>query len=197
MSDERHRPDVRSLWQSQADESTSMSLDDLRTRASRMNRLIRYRALIAGLAFLIFIGLFSVTVTWRVSALATQGDIRTTQSIFLVGAGLSFWLLMSLLRRVRGEFRAAREPSACAAFYRSELKRQRDFSRRSAVWVPLAFTALWAGVLLVTQFLMGIMIIIWVLFVPFWVYRNLELAKRSQCELAQLSANFGELIQRR
>lgn len=192
MSDEQQRPDVRRLWQSQADESTSMSLDDLRSRVSKMNRLILKRAFVAGFAFLIFIGLFGVTLTWRASTLITKSSLEILQCAFLIGAGCGLWQLISLLRRERGKSLSEGEPEACAAFYRSELERQRNSHRRSAVWIPLAFSALWVWVLLVTQQFMVIMIIIWVLFVPFWVYQNMGFARTSQRELDTLNANSGQ-----
>lgn len=195
MSDEQPYPDVRLLWQSQADEGTSLSLDDLRNRVSKMNRSIRLRMFVAGLALLIYLGLFlDVLLTWRVSTLVTKTDIEIMQIVFLVGAGYCFWWLMSLLRRARGQSLTEGEPSACATFYRSELERQRDSHRRSALWVPVAFSAVWglglwgAGLPLAQQFRV-IMIVIWVLFVPFWVYQNTELARRSQRELDKLDAS--------
>ena len=35
-----------------------------------------------------------------------------------------------------------------------------------------------------------IMILIWVLFVPVWVYQNMGFARRSQHELDELNTNF-------
>src|SRR5215469_15837435 len=100
MFDEQQRPDARRLWQSQVDENTSMSVDDLRNRVSKMNRSILLRTLVAGLAFLIYIGFFfDVLLTWRVSTLVTKADIEITQFVFLIGAGYCFWWLLSLLRR--------------------------------------------------------------------------------------------------
>lgn len=192
MSDEQPRPDVRRLWQSQVDEDASMSLDDLRSRVSRMNGIILARTFVAGLAFLIFIGFFAVTLTWRVSTLATKDDIEITRCIFLIGAGLGFWKLVSLLRRARGKSLTEGEPNACAAFYRSELERQRDSHRRSAVWVPPAFSAVWLWCLLAMPYFRAIVIVVWVLFVPFWVYQNLELARRSQRELDRLNADSSQ-----
>jgi Flp pilus assembly protein TadB len=58
------------------------------------------------------------------------------------------------------------------------------------VWVPLAFSALWVAVLLLTQQFMAIMIVIWILFVPFWAYQTMGLARRSQRELDELNASF-------
>jgi hypothetical protein len=194
MSNEQQRPDVRHLWQSQAEENTSMSLEDLRSRVSKRNRLILLRAFVAGLAFLICSGFFGEILTWKASTLATEADIVITQCIFLIGAGYGFWQLMSLLRRARGKSLTETEPEACAAFYRSELERQRSSYRRSAVWVPVAFSALWLPVLLLMQQFRVMMIVIWLLFVPVWVYRNIKFARRSQRELHELNANSGQWL---
>jgi hypothetical protein len=191
MSDEQQRPDVRRLWQGQVEESTSMSLDDLRSRVSKMNRGILMRAFVAGLALVIFIGLFGETLTWRVSTLVTRTDIEITHCVFLIGAGYSLWQLLALLRRARGRSVIEGEPNACAAFYRSELERQRALHRRSAVWVPLAFSAAWVWGFLVMQHFRVIMIVLWVLFVPFWVYQSMEIARTSQREIDRLKASLG------
>jgi hypothetical protein len=197
MSDEQQRPDVRRLWQSQVEESTPFSLDDLRNKVSKMNKLILFRAFVAGLAFLVFIGFFGqIALTWRPSTLVTAADIEISQCVFLIGAGYSVWWLISLLRRARGKSLTEGEPNACAAFYRSELKRQWKLHRRSAVWVPLALSAVWIWVLLATQqfrvlTIFGVlMMVIWLLFVPFWVYHGLETARTSQRELDKLNASF-------
>lgn len=192
MSDERQSLDVRRLWQNQLDENTAMSLNDLRSRALKMNRVIRARSFVAGLAFLMFIGFFGVTLTWEVSTLVTRKDLVITECLFLIGAGFSLWQLMSLLGRARGKSQIQGEPSACVVFYRSELERQRRFYRRSAVWIPLAFSALWVWGLLLTQHLRLIMIVIWVLFVPFWVYQSVDTARGSQRELDKLRAISGQ-----
>jgi hypothetical protein len=188
MSDEQQRPDLRRLWQSQVDESTSMSPDDLRSRVSNMNRILFFRAFVAGLALLLFVGFFGETLAWRASTLVTQADIEITRCVFLTGAGYGLWQLLSLLRRARGKSLTEGEPNACAAFYRSELERQRNSSRLSAVWLPLTFSALWIWGLVVMPPLRVVMIVIWILFVPFWVYHNADLARTSQRELDKLNA---------
>ena len=192
MITEQEHPDLRHLWQSQAAESTSISIDDLRSRVSKMNRILLFRAVIAGLAFLLFIGFFGATLSWRVSPPVTQADIEITRCIFLIGAGYGLWQLITLLRRAGARSLTEGEPNACAAFYRSELERQRSSSRRSAVWIPLAFSALWLWGLLAMPPLRVVMIIIWILFVPFWVYRNTEVARASQRELDRLNASSGQ-----
>jgi hypothetical protein len=190
MSDEQQGPDVRRLWQSQLVESTSMSLDDLRSRVAKINRILLTRTFVAGLLLLICSGFFGVLLTLRASTLVTQTDIEMAQCVFLVGAGCCCWQLMSLLRRARVKSLTEGEPSACAAFYRAELERQRSFYRRSAVWVPLALSALCVWVLLLIPHFTVIMIVIWVLFVPFYIYQNIELARSSQRELDNLNTSF-------
>ncbi len=192
MSNEQHHADVRRLWQTQVDESSSMSLDDLRSGVSKMRTTVLARTFVAGLAFLIFSGFLCVTLTWRVSTFLSKSEIEITQCVFLIGAAFSLSRLIALLRRARGQSLTEGEPNASAAFYRSELKRQRDSYRRSAVWVALAFSAVWVWGLLVMQPLREILIVIWVLFVPFWVYRNMALARSSQRELNALNANSGQ-----
>jgi hypothetical protein len=194
MSNEQQRPDVRRLWQSQVEENTSMSLEDLRSGARKINRIILTRALGAGLGFLIFIGFFGVLLTSQASPpLVTETDIEILRRVFLIGAGCGFWLLVSLLRRARGKSVIDGEPSACAAFYRSEVERQRNSARRSAVWVPVVFSALWAWGFLLMQRDRLVTIVIWLLFVPFWIYHNIELAKTSQRELEKLNASGVDL----
>jgi hypothetical protein len=190
MSNEQERPDVRHLWQGQMVDDTSMSLDELRRRVSMMHRLILTRALVAGLAFLIFAAFFGETLTWKASTLATTTDIAILRYGFLICAGCGFWWLVLLLRRARGKSLTQEEPNACAVFYRSELERQRNFYRRSAVWVPLAFSAAWVWGFLAMQPLRVIMMVIWVLFVASWVYQSMATARRSQRELNELSASL-------
>lgn len=190
MSDEHQCRDVRRLWQSQAEESTSMSLDDLRRRVSKLNGMVLARTFVAGLAFMIFVGFFGITLTWRISPLVTQSDIEITRCIFLIAAAFSFWQLISSLRRARGKSLTEGEPQACVAFYRSELERRRGTHRRAAVWVPLAFSAVWIWGILVTPQFKIIMIVIWVLFVPIWFHFNWEAARRSHQELDQLNDSF-------
>jgi hypothetical protein len=192
MSDEEQRPDVKRLWQSQVDESNYMSLDDLRSKISKMNRIILARTFMAGLAFLIFIGCFGVSMTWRASTSVTNTDIRIAQCVWLIGAGYYLWQLLSHLRRARGKLPTEGEPKACVAFYRSELERQQMSHRRSAVLIPLGLSALCVWIVLAAQHfrvlvtIRDLMIVIWVLVVPFWVYQMMQLARTCQRELDSL-----------
>jgi Flp pilus assembly protein TadB len=196
MSDEQRRPDVRRLWQSQADENNSVSIDDLRSKILKMNRIILARTFMAGLAFLIFIGLFGVSLTWKASTSVTNTDIRIAQCIWLIGAGYYLWHLISHLRRAQGKLLTEGEPKACVAFYRSELERQQKSHRRSAVLTPLGLSALCVWVVVAAQHfrvlvtIRDLMIVIWVLVVPFWVYQMLQSARTCQRELDRLNASL-------
>ena len=197
MSDEQQRPDVRRLWQSQVDESNSMSLGDLRSQISKMNRIILARTFMAGLAFLIFIGCFGVSLTWRASTSVTDTDIGIAQCVWLIGAGYYLWQLVSHLRRMRGKLLTEGEPKVCVAFYRSELERQQKSHRRSAVLVPLGLSALCVWVVLAAQHvrvlvtIRDLLIVIWLLVVPFWVYQMMKLARTCRRELDRLNASLG------
>ena len=190
MSNEQTRPDMRHLWQGQVVENTPLSLDELRSRISKMNRTILTRTFVAALGCVIFT-VFSVLL-FRVRTHLSATDLRLLECFFFVCAGYCLWWLISLLRRTRSISLTEGEPDACAAFYRSELRRQRNSYRRSAVWVPLAFSSVWIWALLAMHQFRVVMIVIWLLFVPFWVYQNLELARSSQRELDELKASSGQ-----
>jgi len=115
--------------------------------------------------------------------------MRLTEGFFLIGAGYWFCQVILGLRRAPGRLLTEGEPKACAAFYLSELKRQRAFHRRSAVLPPLGFSACVVVVFLLAPQFKIIMMVIWVLFVPFYVLFNLQLARRSQRELDELNAS--------
>lgn len=189
MSNEQQRPDMRHLWQSQVDENTPMSLDGLRDRLSKLHRIILTRTFVAGLGCLIYT-VFGVLIF---AAPTHTRDTRVAGCIFLIGAGSCLWWVILNLRRVREKWLTEGMPEACAAFYRSELERRRNFFRRAAVLVPLGFSALWVfgfwGLLAMPP-LRVIMIVTWVLFVPFWIWHSVESARRSQRELDQLNASF-------
>jgi hypothetical protein len=194
MVNEQKHADMKRLWQGQVVESASLSLDDLRSRVSTMNKLILTRTFVAGLAFVIFAGFFGALLILRASVPVTgsRAELLQAACVFLIGAGCSFWWLISLVRRVRGKSLAQGEPNACANFYRSELERQRKHYRRSAVWIPLAFSAVWVWGLLAVQPLRVIMIIIWVLFVPTWVYVSIERVRSAQRDLDKVSPGAGQ-----
>lgn len=173
-----------------------MSLNDIRSGVAKMNRNIFLRALGFGLNFLTCLGLLSLT--WRAFGAFTNTGIATAQCAWLIGAGYTLWQLVSHLRRARSSSVAEGEPDTCVAFYRSELERQQKTLRRSAVLVPLGLSAMCVlGFVAAQQFsvlmtIRDVMIVVWVLVVPFWIYQMLELAQTCQRELDRLNASLGQ-----
>jgi hypothetical protein len=186
MSNEQMRPDMRHLWQGQAVEGASMSLDELRSALAKLNRVERARTLGSGLICLMFVGAFAGLLI----VAAPIPIVRRGECVFAIGAGLFFFQVILGLRRAPGRLLTQGEPEACAAFYRSVLERQRKFYRRSAVWVPLLISACLLPVILLAPPLRVIMIALWVVLVPFWVYESMEMARGSQRELDRLNASL-------
>lgn len=186
MSNEQQRPDMRHLWQGQVVEDTSMSLDELRNVLAKLNRVERRRTLAGGLFCLLFLNAFATLLILA----APIRIVRAFECLFAVGAGFFFFQVILGLRRAPGKMLSQGEPEACAAFYRSELERQRKFYRRSALWVPLLISACLLPVILWMPPLRVIMIALWVLLFPFWVYEGMEAARRSQRELDKLNAGL-------
>jgi hypothetical protein len=181
---------MRHLWQGQAVEGTSMSLDELRNALAKLNRVERARTLGSGLLCLMFVaalgGLLIVAAPIPV--------VRAGECIFAISAGFFFFQAILGLRRAPGRLLTQGEPEACAAFYRSVLERQRKSYRRSALWVPLLISACLLPCLLpvipLAPSVRVIMIALWVVLVPFWVYESMEIARGAQRELDRLNASL-------
>lgn len=187
MSTEQGRHDIRHLWQGQVVEGASMTLNELRNTLAKLNRVERRRTLVCGLFCLLFLGAFGTLLIMS----APIRIVRAFECFFAAGAGFFLFQVIMGLRRAPGKLLSQGEPEACAAFYRSVLERQRKFYRRSALWVPLLISACLLPVILWMPPLRGIMIALWVLLVPFWVYEGMETARRSQLELDKLNADLG------
>ena len=176
------------LGQSQVLESTSMSLDDLRSRLWKMQRMILARMVVAGLACLILIACGVLTFKSRTHIGVT--DMRVLETFFLVCAGYWFCEVILSFRRVPKQLLTEGQPNACAAFYRSELEWQRAFHHRSAVLPPFWVSAMLLVVLLLGPPLREIMMAIWVLLVPLFDEFNFQRASRSQRELDELNVTL-------
>ena len=183
MSNEQQRPDMRHLWQGQVVEGAFLSVDELRSALAQLNRVERRRTLVSGLFCLMFVGACGALLI----VAAPIPVVRGGECVFALGAGFFFFQAMLGLRRAPGKLLTQGEPEACAAFYRSVLERQRKFYRRSALWVPLFISACLLPVILLAPPFRVIMIALWVLLVPFWVYESMGIARRSQRELDRLS----------
>jgi hypothetical protein len=134
MSDEHGHPDIKRLWQSQAVESTPMSLGELQSALSKLNRTVRFRTLVLGLMCLLLIGGFGPQIFT-----ASSPIMRGSACLLVIGAGYLLYHVILGRRRGSGQLAIGREPEACAAFYRSEIEWQRDFHHRIGVWfTPVA-----------------------------------------------------------
>lgn len=148
MSDKHAHADMRRLWQNQAVESNPMSLDDLRNRLSKLNRTVRFRTLAMGLSCLLLAAGFGPAIF-----IASNSLTRVSAFLFFIGGG--YLLYRVVLGRWRGssQLLSRGEPEACAAFYRSELERQRNFHRRVGIWLmPVGCAPVAAFFLEVRQF---------------------------------------------
>lgn len=186
MTNEQNAPDMRHLWQGQAVEGASMSLNELRSALAKLNRVERARTLVSGLFCLMFIGACGALLTTA----APIRIVRGGECFFAIGAALFFVQLILGLRRAPGKLLTQGEPQTCAAFYKAVLERQRRFYRRSALWVPLFISACLLPVILLAPPLRIIMIPLWILLVPFWVYESTQMAGRSRRELDRLNASL-------
>lgn len=165
-----------------------MSLDELRNALARLNRVERRRTLVGGLFCLLFLGAFGALFVTA----APLRVVRDVECVFAVGAGFFFFQVILGFRRTPGQLLSQGEPEACAAFYRSVLERQRKFYHRSALWVPLVISVTLLPIILWIPPLRVIMIALWVVLIPFWVYEGVGTARRSQRELDKLNASWGE-----
>jgi hypothetical protein len=115
--------DALRAWQTQARGAQSMSLDEVKTRAERLDAGTRRWRVWTPVLFVLIV----VVETWQVwretDALERAGDLLTIAALFYV----SYRFLTQ---------RLAARPDAlgrtsCRDFYRAELLRQRDLSRDS------------------------------------------------------------------
>jgi len=185
MSNEQKRPDMRYLWQGQAVEGASMSLDELRNALAKLNRVERIRTMVGALCCLLFLGACAALFIEA----APIPIVRDFEYFFAIVAGFFFFQIVLGLRRAPGKLLSRAEPEACAAFYKSVLERQRKFYRRATIWIPLLVSVCLLPVFLSMPPLRGMTIALWVLLVPFSVYEGMQIVRRSQRELDRLNAS--------
>jgi hypothetical protein len=186
MSHDHKRPDIKHLWQGQQTEDTSMSINELRSALAKLNRVERRRTWVSALFCLLFAGALGTLLIMA----APIPIVRGGECFFALGTGYFLYQAILGLRRAPGKLPTAGEPQACAAFFRSVLQRQSNFYRRSALWVPLFISACLLPVILLAPPLRVLMIALWALLVPFWIYESLGIARRSQREIDKLDASF-------
>jgi hypothetical protein len=120
-------PEFRDLWQRQELEEMKMSVEELRARASKLQKRIQWRNLREQLASGIVVVWFA-SMSMKVSATVP----RTSFGLIIAGA-----IYTAVHLYVWGEVRPLpSEPGSqsCIDFYRCELERQRDLLRSIWKW---------------------------------------------------------------
>lgn len=119
--------DLQNIWQSQRVEPIYMSIEEIRNKAAKFERRIRWRNLRETLVAVAMIPLFGLFLRWFPAPLERAGSC-----LIIVG-------LIYLIYRMNGFAAAAKVPAAggfdaCVAFHRRELERQRDLLRSIWLW---------------------------------------------------------------
>ena len=128
--------DLQALWQSQRRGEDGISLDEIRRRARRLERLVTWRNLAEYLAAAIVVPAFG-WIGW------------TGPSVMIrAGAALMITATIFVVHRLHAQGAAASLPADLAgagslAFYRAQLERQRDLLRSVWSWYLLPFAPGW------------------------------------------------------
>lgn len=135
MENNRDFPELARIWQSQPTEGFQMTPEELRMKIRQLNRKLWLRDWIASAACLVVLVSFSVFLFIFRTPVERVGS-----SLTLIGVGylaLQLWL-NRYGRRASDRGAASSGNTASAAFYRTELARQRNFHRGAWFWSRLA-----------------------------------------------------------
>ena len=130
MTDQSHERDLQALWQSQSRGEDTISLDEIRSRARRLERVVARRNLREYVAAAIVIPVFGLTV-W----VGPSDTIR-------FGAGLIIAATVFVVHHLHKRGAAQSPPTDLALrasidFHRVQLERQRDLLRSVWSWALL------------------------------------------------------------
>ncbi|MGH8291794.1 MAG: hypothetical protein ACREV7_22965 [Steroidobacteraceae bacterium] len=196
MSDEQ-KPLYTRRFGPQVVQSTFMSLDEVRSRASKLNRIVRVRTWIQGPTHLIAIGAFGALVF-----MVSNPITRVSACLICIGWGYVFYEIMSSHGRAPAQLPTEGDAASWATLYRSALERERDYLRHVAIWFPLVFSATVVVILVTfvrttqlkgTPFII-MMAVIWALLVPFHIRQNLGRARRFQREIDKANASLSPAV---
>ncbi len=162
---------VQKIWQDQPVEGIKMSAEEIRKRAGRFERRIRWRNIREYVGSLIAVGLFVYFFS------TTQGTLsRITFALFIAGM---LWIVVQLHRKGSAKaLPSGVDTLTSLRLYRGELERQRDVVTNVWSWylaplVPgfVVYTigyaiqfqrpAAWAGLALLDAIVAGMFIVIW------------------------------------
>jgi hypothetical protein len=124
--------DIRRLWRDQPSEEVQMSVREIRARAERLERTVRWRNLREYAAAAIVIPVFAVQAWFAETAAVALG-------CWLVALA-ALWVVYHLHRRGTARRPAGEQgATSCLEFHRSEIVRQRDLLRSVWWWYLLPF----------------------------------------------------------
>jgi hypothetical protein len=188
MTNEPEPPDVKNIWQNQSAEGTTMSLEEIKKNMGQLQKTMRQRSVVRGLAVLFVAVLFAGLLFKAGNLIEGIGA-----ALVVIGTGYVGYQLL-LIRKKPASVIRENEPLAGAVFYRTELERERDFHRGLWLWSRIVIVV--PGVLV---FLIGraiehperihpIRLAVSVVFLVLMVARNLRLARKYQREIDALDA---------
>ncbi len=123
---------LKVVWQSQALEGATMSLEQVRNRILKLEKTIRNRTRVGGSACIIILLAFAYAF-----AISTNVVQRIGAALCVLGGCYFIYQLILGMIRTHVAFRLGNESETSVAFYRSELQRQRDFHRGLWLWSRL------------------------------------------------------------
>lgn len=136
MPNDRTPDDMRSIWQSQRKEPSSVSLELIRRKARRLEEAVHQRVVTTYVIALIIV-LIALYISWQVDEI-----------FFRMGAGALILLAVSLIYQTGKAVSPGRLPldatlSVNLNFYRQELERQISYLRagRNTIWPVLLSAA--------------------------------------------------------
>jgi hypothetical protein len=132
MTDHSHDVDLQALWQSQSGGEVTISLDEIRSRSRRLERIVARRNLREYVAAVIVTPLFGWTM-W----VGPSGTIRIGAALNI--AAILFVVLQLYVRGSVMSLPADLALSSSLEFYRKQLERQRDLLRSVWSWALLPF----------------------------------------------------------
>lgn len=147
MSDEPNPNDVRNLWQCQEVEKVTITIDEIRHRATRFEKRIYWRNIREYIAGAVVLAFFAPQL-WH------QHGWRLAPALLLI-AGTIYVMYQLTLRGARSVPSEA-GLKASMEFHRQELERQRDALRTVWRWYLLPFVPGFAAALVALGFDRGI-----------------------------------------
>ena len=132
MTDQSHDGDLRALWQSQSRGEATISLEEIRSRARRLERIVARRNLREYVAAAIVTPAFG-WIMW----VGPSGTIRIGAGLII--AATVFFVYQLHVRGSAMSLAADLGLSSSLDFHRAQLERQRDLLRSVWSWALLPF----------------------------------------------------------